>query len=64
MAVWCTMNVDAPSELLIVVVVAFSFFLLLTRGGNAQRTLTVLALGDREPLGRYGLVRSGIIRNG
>lgn len=27
-------------------------------------TLTVLALGDSEPLDRYGLVRSGIMRNG
>lgn len=26
--------------------------------------LTVLALGDSEPLDRYGLVRSGIMRNG
>lgn len=33
-------------------------------GGHARRTLTVRALGDRDPLGRYGLVRSGIIRNG
>lgn len=60
MAVWCTMNVYARPELLMVV--AFSVYWKERR--EAQRALTVLALGDRDPLGRYGLVRSGIIRNG
>lgn len=35
------------------------------RPGAAGRALTVRAPpGDRGPLGRYGLLRSGIIRNG
>lgn len=54
------MNVYARPELLIVV----TFSVYWNERRNAQRTLTVLALGDRDPLGRYGLVRSGIIRNG
>lgn len=33
-------------------------------GWGVGGTLTVLALGDSEPLDRYGLVRSGIMRNG
>jgi len=34
------------------------------RSNLSTGTLTVLALGDSEPLDMYGLVRSGIIRNG
>lgn len=65
------MKFDARAKLLSVA--DFFFFLLPTKkrggggrgfGGHARRTLTVRALGDRDPLGRYGLVRSGIIRNG
>lgn len=33
-------------------------------GGSSILQLTVLALGDRAPLERYGLVRSGIMRKG
>lgn len=61
MAVYYAVKVYARPDLF--TVISFLFYWN-QRGGNARRTLTVLALGDRDPLGRYGLVRSGIIRNG
>lgn len=67
------MKFDARAKLLSVTDFFFFFYFSPTKkrggggrgfGGHARRTLTVRALGDRDPLGRYGLVRSGIIRNG